>query len=867
MNFLRKILTPPVFEDELKTEQAYLLHVILWTLICVPIPYLLFVFLKGTEYQTRALAQAGSGEIVNIMLLMMLRRGHVRTASIIQVSAFWLFFTVTAVTGEGVQGEAYLLGYGLVIAVAGILLGGRGALIFTLMSLVSGWLMVQRVLNPGFKSSPLTTWTISLVLFPVGAVLQYLASRIIRNSLTRARVSEERYRLISQITSDYTFSTELDPQGTMQLNWVGGAFNEITGFTYDEYVASGGWRAHLYPGDLAKDDQDMDVLRSNNKVVTEVRHYKKNGDLRWARVYGHPVWDNNQNKLIGIVGAVQDITEQKQAEEALRRSEAIYRQAIEVAGAVPYHQTYYNNKVAYDFIGDGIYEITGYSAAEFSESLWDSLVVRRILLDDLTQFPFDEAIERVRSGDHRIWKCEHYVRARDGKFHWVFEAAVELRDKNGISHGSIGMFQDITEQKLSEERKARQQVMLEKVVQLGKYVTEVIDLRTTLERIWHGVHDDFGFDRVAIFLYNQERNSFDGTLGTNIQGEMIEEWDEWFPMSDIAIFRRVLEQPDGLYFTQNYNVENKFTEDNEMYGVKEYAAVAAWAGNKPIAVVCVDNLMSQRHMESEQLEALRLFGGYAGLAIENARLNTSLQDELQSKKMVIAELEAKNAELERFTYTVSHDLKSPLVTITGFLGYLERDALSGNPEKVRASAERISNAAKKMENLLSDLLELSRVGRLMNAPENVPFADIVREALERVRGQIEAHHIQVIARENLPVIRGDKVRLVEVLQNLLDNAAKFAGEKPDARIEVGSAGMDKNQMHILFVCDNGIGIDPQFHERIFGLFNKLNPYIDGTGIGLTLVKRIVEIHGGRIWVESELGKGASFYFTLPPEKI
>jgi signal transduction histidine kinase len=155
----------------------------------------------------------------------------------------------------------------------------------------------------------------------------------------------------------------------------------------------------------------------------------------------------------------------------------------------------------------------------------------------------------------------------------------------------------------------------------------------------------------------------------------------------------------------------------------------------------------------------------------------------------------------------------------------------------------------------------------MNAPENVPFADIVREALERVRGQIEAHHIQVIARENLPVIRGDKVRLVEVLQNLLDNAAKFAGEKPDARIEVGSAGMDKNQMHILFVCDNGIGIDPQFHERIFGLFNKLNPYIDGTGIGLTLVKRIVEIHGGRIWVESELGKGASFYFTLPPEKI
>jgi signal transduction histidine kinase len=266
------------------------------------------------------------------------------------------------------------------------------------------------------------------------------------------------------------------------------------------------------------------------------------------------------------------------------------------------------------------------------------------------------------------------------------------------------------------------------------------------------------------------------------------------------------------------------------------------------------------------LEAFRLFGGYAGLAIENARLNASLQSELQSKKTIINELEAKNAELERFTYTVSHDLKSPLVTITGFLGYLERDASSGDYEKVRASAERISRAAKKMDDLLSDLLELSRVGRLMNPPENVSFAEIAKEALERVRGRIEANHIEVVVQENLPVICGDKIRLVEIVQNLLDNAAKFSTGQSNPRVEIGTAGTDESHMLILFVCDNGIGIDSQFHERIFGLFNKLNPQIDGTGIGLTLVKRIVEIHGGRIWVKSEPGKGASFYFTLPPEK-
>ncbi len=597
--------------------------------------------------------QAGVGWVINFALLIMLRRGYVRSASIAQVSAFWLFFTATAVTGSGVQGEAYLLGYGLVIAVAGILLGRNGALIFTFLSLASGWLMVQepihRLINPGFQSSPLTTWTISLVLFPVGAVLQYLASRVVRSSLARARVSEERYRLISRVTSDYTFSTELGPQGKMRLNWVAGAFEEITGYTYSDYVANGGWRAHLYPKDVEEDNDAMKTLLTNNKVISEVRTYNKSGQLRWARVYAHPVWDTEQNRLTGIVGAVQDITEQKQAEEALRNSEAIYRQAIEVAGAVPYHQTYEDNgTLIYDFIGDGIQEITGYTPQEFSGALWDSLVLKRILLDDLVEYSWDEAIERVRSGDRPIWKCEHCIQARDGKIRWVFEAAVELRDENGVSHGSIGMFQDITEQKLTEERQARQRVMLEKIIQLGKFVTEVNDLRTTLERIWHGVHDDLDFDRVAVFLYNHERHSFDGTLGTNNQGQMIEEWDQWFPISEIAIFNRILEEPDGLYFTQNYDVENEFEEDDEMYGVKEYAAVAAWAGNKPIAILCVDNLMSQRHIDSERLEALRLFGGYAGLAIENAHLNTSLQNELTNRQTFINELESKNAELERF---------------------------------------------------------------------------------------------------------------------------------------------------------------------------------------------------------------------------
>ena len=110
---------------------------------------------------------------------------------------------------------------------------------------------------------------------------------------------------------------------------------------------------------------------------------------------------------------------------------------------------------------------------------------------------------------------------------------------------------------------------------------------------------------------------------------------------------------------------------------------------------------------------------------------------------------------------------------------------------------------------------------------------------------------------------GDRSRLLEVWQNLIDNAAKFMGEQAEPHIEIGWEGTDDGGSPIFFVRDNGMGVDPKFKDRIFGLFNKLDPRSEGTGIGLALIKRIIEFHGGRIWVESELGKGATFYFTLP----
>src|SRR5215207_2873315 len=171
MMSLKRYFAPPIFEDESKARQAYLLHIILWALIVVPIPSLLYQWSAIPENRVRALIQAGFGETVNLTLLYLLHRGHVRTASILQVCMFWLFFTVSGFTGNGVRGESYLLGYPLVIVIAGILLGSRAAILVTLVTLLSGGLMgyaqTQGWLVPGISRNPFSTWAVSVVIFPM----------------------------------------------------------------------------------------------------------------------------------------------------------------------------------------------------------------------------------------------------------------------------------------------------------------------------------------------------------------------------------------------------------------------------------------------------------------------------------------------------------------------------------------------------------------------------------------------------------------------------------------------------------------------------------------------------------------------------
>lgn len=236
--------------------------------------------------------------------------------------------------------------------------------------------------------------------------------------------------------------------------------------------------------------------------------------------------------------------------------------------------------------------------------------------------------------------------------------------------------------------------------------------------------------------------------------------------------------------------------------------------------------------------------------------------EITERKEKEREIEKKNSELERFTYTVSHDLKSPLVTIKTFLGYLEEDLKLPDSPRVQQDLGFMHNAADKMSQLLDELLELSRVGRLNNPPQEIAFGDLARDAVQLDAGRISARGVTVEIDDSPVILFGDRPRLVEIWQNLVENACKFMGNQETPRIGIGVENSGRETL--FFVSDNGIGIDPRFHSKVFGLFEKLEAGGEGTGLGLALVKRIVELYDGTIRVESAgNGEGTTIFFTLP----
>jgi PAS domain S-box-containing protein len=539
-----------------------------------------------------------------------------------------------------------------------------------------------------------------------------------------------------------------------------------------------------------------------------------------------------------------------------KNSEARYRSLLENIPVTTYINST-NPDAATEYVSPQVEKLLGYPRSAYTE---DPLFWTRILHPEDKQKVIGQ--NRQTSESRHPFEMEYRVLASDGRVVWLKDEAMLVHDEDGKPLYWLGVRTNITSLKRAQEEQSdlvnamtRRTIQLQTAAEVARAASSILDINELLPNVVELIRSHFEYYYVGMFLVDEAAEwavlrAATGEVGRQmiIGGHRLKVEDSsmigWCIMHRQA--RIALDVgADAVRFINPHLPLTRSEIALPLIAHGEVIGAMTIQSDKPAAFSRVD------------ITALQAMADLVANALENARLFTE-------RVRLNRELESQNEELERFTYTVSHDLRSPLVTMRGFLGYIKQDAETGDMVRFDQDLNRIARAVDTMQTLLNELLELSRIGRVVNPPVDVPFGEIVRETVDLLSGQLEAGNIRLEAGGGFPVVHVDRLRIAEVMQNLVSNAIKFMGDQPRPTIEIGTRGKDMDGKPIFYVRDNGIGIAPQYHERIFGLFNRLNPGIEGTGVGLTLVKRIIEIHGGQIWIESEPGKGATFLFTLPP---
>jgi PAS domain S-box-containing protein len=625
--------------------------------------------------------------------------------------------------------------------------------------------------------------------------------------------SEERFRTIVE----NSHAGIITINNNFQISYVNDQLCKIAGYIRDEMI---GKDFRLFLDDKSRQGvADMYIRRQRGQSVPpryELTIIRKNGINRIMEMSAATTALSTGE--VRTIGQLLDVTERKQAEEALKQANLV----VENSPAVLFRWG----------VSEGWpVEMVSKNVTQFGYTP-EELLSRAIPFASLVH-PQDlervgrEVKEYTNSGvDH--FNQEYRIVTPQGEVRWVDDRTAIERNADGKVTNYQGIVFDITERKqLAHENEER---------------------RKYLESIFASVPD-------AIITSNTEHHISEWNPGAERLFGFTKEEAVGRVIDELITGTDPYAKSEAVGWTQHIQKSVSIPPTETIRYRKDGSPVDVVVSVSPIQI-------------GEEWHGV--VAVYTDIT-ERKRAEAALRRDIDERKRVeverenlIKELETRNAELERFTYIVSHDLRSPLVTIRGFLGYLEKNVSLGNTDQVKADISRIATATNKMQRMLTELLDLSRIGRMMNPSEKIDFSELVQEAIELVRMHIEARGIQLNVAANLPSVYGDRARILEVIQNLMDNACKFMGDQPDPIIDIGIHEITMSREITFFVRDNGIGIDPQFHERIFGIFNKLDIHTDGTGVGLALAKRIVEEHGGRIWVESQgKGTGSTFYFTLP----
>ena len=442
------------------------------------------------------------------------------------------------------------------------------------------------------------------------------------------------------------------------------------------------------------------------------------------------------------------------------------------------------------------------------------------------------------------WKGEFHNKKKSGEYYWASASISPARDRQGVITHFIGIQEDITERKHMEEE----------LKTLNEFLKQSVDERTAML-----AESEEKFRKISASAQDAII-MLDGEEKVSYWNEAAEKTFLYSKEEALGKYLHTLIIPEGFRERHLEGFKNfQITGQGPAIGKTiELSAIKKDGLEFPIEL----SLSGVKH--NEEWHAIGIIRDIT----ERKRTNDRLLAEISGRKRVqqklketVAELERSNVELQQFAYVASHDLQEPLRMVSSYtqlLGRRYKGKLDADADEFIAYAV---DGAVRMQALINDLLAYSRVGTRSKPFEPTVCATVFNRALANLKIAIQESGA-VVTHDALPTVTADASQLTQLFQNLIGNAVKFRGnDVPRVHVSAVQTGNEWT----FSIRDNGIGVDPQYAERIFVIFQRLHTKekYPGSGIGLTICKKIVERHGGRIWLESELGKGATFYFTIP----
>ncbi len=669
------------------------------------------------------------------------------------------------------------------------------------------------------------------------------------------RESEERFRTMANSLPQLAWIARADGF----IFWYNERWHDYTGTT-PQQMEGWGWQSVHDPAVLPKVMAGWtDAIASGKRFDMEFPLRRADGQFRTFLTRVEPV-KNAEGRVMQWVGTNTDVEVLKQAEERLRQSEEFNRRIIQSSS---------------DCIKVLDLEARLLSMSEGGQRLLEIQDINRYLNNSWISFwqPEDqprvrEAVEAARAGG--MGRFHAFCRTEAGNPRWWDVIVTPIRGASEQVERLLSISRDISAHYQAEEEIRRlnselEQRVVERTAQLEAANLELVNKRAELTSLFESLPGLYLVLTPDLTIVSASDAYLKATMTTRA-GIVGRGLFEVFPgnpadigATGVAHLRASLDRvretaaPHTMAILK-YDVRRPDGVFEERY----------WSPiNSP--VLGADRRMRylvHRVEDVTDFVKQRAAGGDA--SVIRARMETMEAEIFQSSQKLQAanqQLEAANRELEAFSYSVSHDLRAPLRAVDGFSQALLEDFGPKLPREGQRHLEVIRGSAQRMGALIDDLLEFSRLGRSPIAKLRINTDELVRAALAELRGQTAGREIdfQIAA---LPACDGDHALLKQVWINLLSNALKYSGKRARARIEVGA--QSGNNEVVFFVRDNGAGFDMRYVDKLFGVFQRLHRVEEyqGTGVGLAIVQRIVERHGGRVWAEGKPDEGAAFYFTL-----